>query len=65
MKNGVLGVALMVVALVTCSAYADSYGPFGNYRRVGPTGRYYVVIRKSFGWDPDPGRGGPVTYALG
>ncbi|WP_391601811.1 HEAT repeat domain-containing protein [Thalassoglobus polymorphus] len=42
--------------------FADSYGPYADFRQVDPTGRYYVVVKKLPGWGDDPGRGGRVRF---
>jgi len=42
---------------------ADSYLPFGNFRQVDPTGKYYLVVKKvRDDITGDPGRGTEVSF---
>ncbi len=43
--------------------HADTYGPLCDFRRVDPTGRYYIAVKPS-GGPEDPGAGTPVTFAI-
>lgn len=52
------------VLVWTTVLFADSYGPYADFRQVDSTGQYYLVVRKIPGWGEDPGRGGRVRYAL-
>lgn len=55
-------VAWLVIFLASSKLSADSYAPFGNFRKVEPTGRFYVVVKKLPGNPEDPGRGTRVGF---
>jgi HEAT repeats len=57
------GLLTLILATVPLVAFADSYGPFHNFRMVDPTGRYYLVVKKN-GGEGDPGRGTPITFEI-
>jgi hypothetical protein len=60
----VLTVALIALGILAPAplAWADSYGPFLNFRKVDATGRFYVVVKKAEGAPEDPGAGTPVNF---
>lgn len=57
-----LALSLFTMALSPPS-WADSYAPFGNFRQIDATGRYYIVVKKN-GGPQDPGAGTPVTFQI-
>ncbi|MDR3633005.1 MAG: hypothetical protein P4L84_04160 [Isosphaeraceae bacterium] len=61
MRKAFVWLGLLMSGAPSSFSWADSYGPFRNFRQPDATGRFYVVVKKNSG-PQDPGAGTPVTF---